>query len=183
MGLHFTLRLDHCQRKEYCKFSFLGSVPAGWTRGNAIALIWAQTLCCWALVARALGVHEVSHLESQTPPGGQLFGAQLATNFEFDLDSHPHLCCLGGCEIVDSLVDRVFIDRLGIERLGEGNLSFAQLPVGRLAFGLVLFEDRADALALFGRQLKLIDGIFDWGRCGVLRVGGAGRCDEQERGE
>jgi hypothetical protein len=26
----------------------------------------------------------------------------------------------------------------------------------------------------------LIDGIFDWRRCGVLRVGGGGRREEQE---
>ncbi len=144
---------------------------------------WREALSGRALFQRALGVHEVSHLQSQASPCGYLFGTQFAADSEFDLNSHSHLRRLRGCEVVDSLVDRTFIDRFGVERLGERELSFAKSPVGRLTFSLVLLEDHADALSLFGRQAKLIDRIFNCRRCAVLRVGGADRREEQERSE
>jgi hypothetical protein len=87
---------------------------------------------------------------------------------------------LGGGELVDTLIDDAFISGFGIEGLSESDLGFAQTAIGRLAFGLVVLEDGANALALFGCQPKLIDGVFDWRKRGFLRV-----CDidREEDGE
>ena len=102
-------------------------------------------------------------------------------NFQLDLDSHPQLCGLGGREFVDSLIDHGFVRWFGVECVSESELGLAQSAIGRLAIGFVLIEDRADALSLLGRQVKLIDRIFNWRYRGVLRVGGCS--EEQESGE
>src|SRR6185369_15285623 len=125
------------------------------TRGQA----WrGRSLFEWTL-----RVDEVAHLEAQATPRGYLFRSQLAADFEFDLDSHPYLRSL-----------------FGVERLIQGEVGFAQAAVGCLSFGLVLFEDRTDALALFRRQAKLVDGIFHWRHSGFLRVNVADRREEQQ---
>ena len=58
--------------------------------------------------------------------GGQLFRAQLAANFQLRLNSHTHLRCLGGCELVYSLFDEVLVGRFSVECLIERDVCFAQ---------------------------------------------------------
>jgi hypothetical protein len=88
-----------------------------------------------------------------------LSGTQFAANLQFGLNSHTQLRGLCGGELVYALFDEVFIDRICVERLIESETRFAQAAVGGLALVFVLREDRADPLALFGREAELLDRV------------------------
>jgi hypothetical protein len=88
-----------------------------------------------------------------------LSGTQFAADLQFGLNSHPQLCGLCGGELVYALFDEVFVNRIGVQRLIESETRFAQAAVGGLALVFVLRKDRADPLALFGREAELLDRI------------------------
>jgi len=122
------------------------------------ATIGAQVLTC-RLIVGALSVGKVFETESDLSPDGQLFGTQFPANLEFHSDSHPRLRGLGGSNVINSLLDHVFVYLLGIERLFKSEICLTQSAVCYLALVFVLGKDYADPLALFGREAKLLDRV------------------------
>jgi hypothetical protein len=76
---------------------------------------------------------------------------------------------LGSSELIDSLIDEVFIRRLCIECLFQGDVCFPQSSIGYLALVFAFRKDYANPLALFGREAKLLDRVrIHWRH--ILRI-------------
>src|SRR6185369_5576233 len=87
-------------------------------------------------------------------------------NSQFRSDSHPHLSCLCGGKLINSLIDHCFVDSFRVERLIECDVGFAHSSIKLLAVKLVFLKDHADPLPLLRCQAKLFDliGACWWGQ-------------------
>jgi hypothetical protein len=76
---------------------------------------------------------------------------------------------LGGSNLIDSLLDHVFIYVICVQRLFQSEICLTHSAVSNLALVFVLRKDYSDSLALFGCEAKLLDRVrIRWRH--VLRI-------------